>query len=206
VEEPIGPSKPFREVSLIENDDQLRDAVADVNAHIQAIQDYLGQGSHVDGKMRFPRGFLRQVSHFRSRLGFINDGNLKKNLSYALILSDVFRWIINRTDLAGIAKEMVIKNVIILMGSICESMAIDGTKGVIGKKHSFCERASRMVAEGVIDPDLRDKLHWLWDKRTSIHIYELNHQEYDTYEMADYNKAVTATKELRDSLERFHGN
>ena len=200
------PQKPFWEVSLIKNDNQLRDAVAVVNEQIQAIQDYLGQKNHADGKMHFPRGFIRPASHFRSRLGFINDGNLKKNLSYALILSDVFRWIMNRTDLAGTAKEMVIKNVIILMGSICESMAIDGTKGVIGKKHSFCERASRMVAIGVIDSDLRDKLNWLWDKRTGIHIYELNHQEYDSYEMADYNKAITATIELRDSLERFHGN
>ena len=108
------PQKPFWEVSLIKNDNQLRDAVAVVNEQIQAIQDYLGQGNHVYGKTRFPRGFLRPASHFRSRLGFINDDNLRKNLSYALILSDVFRWITNRTDLTGIAKEMVIKNVIIL--------------------------------------------------------------------------------------------
>jgi hypothetical protein len=43
-------------------------------------------------------------------------------------------------------------------------------------------------------------------KGNGLHICELNHQEYDTYEMADYNKASTATKELRDSLERFHSN
>lgn len=62
-----------------------------------------------------------------------------------------------------------------------------------------------MVTKGVINADLRDKLHWLWEKRTGVHLYELNHQEYDTYGIADYNKAVTTTKELRDSLEEFHG-
>jgi len=189
---------------LIENDEQLREAVTAANEHIQAIQDYLVQRNHADGKIRFPRGFLRTATHFRSQLGFIGDNNLKKNLSYALILSDVLRWLTNRTDLTGTAREMVIKNAIILMGSICESIAIDGTKGIIGKKHSFCERADRMVAKGIITGDLRDELRWLWEKRTGIHIYELDHQEYDTYGIADYNKAVTATKNLRDALERFH--
>lgn len=194
----------LREVPLIENDDQLRDAVAAVNEHIQAIQNYLGQNNHVDGKVRFPRGFLRTASHFRSRLEFIDNGTLKKNLSYAFILSDVLRWLTNRTDLAGTAKEMVIKNGIILMGSICESMAISGTGGIIGKKHGFCERANRMATKGIITADLRDRLHWLWDKRTGIHIYELSYREYDTYGIADYNKAVTATIDLRDTLEQFH--
>lgn len=98
---------------------------------------------------------------------------------------------------------MVIKNAVILMGSICESMAISGTRGIIGKKHSFCERANRMVARGIITADLRDRLHWLWEKRTGIHIYELSHQEYDTYSIVDYNKAVTTTTDLRDAIGRF---
>lgn len=190
---------------MIKNDDQLRHAVAAVNEHIQAIQDYLGQKNHADGKVRFPRGFIRTASHFRTRLEFIDSEILRKNLSYAFILSDVLRWLANRTDLAGTAKEMVIKNTIILMGSICESMAISGTWGIIGKKHSFCERTNRMVTKGIITADLRDRLHWLWDKRTGIHIYELSHQEYDTYNIADYNKAVTTTTDLRDAFERFHG-
>lgn len=190
---------------MIENDDQLRDAVAAANEHIQSIQDYLDRRNHVDGKIRFPRRFLRTASHFRGRLGFIKNASLKTNLSYALILSDVLRWIIHRMDLAGTAKEMVIKSSIILMASIAESMLIDGSKGLIGKKHGFCERANRMVTKGAISSDLRDKLQWLWKTRAGIHIYELNHQEYDTYGMADYNRAITTTKELRDSLEQFHG-
>jgi len=193
-------------MSLIEDDDQLREAVATANEQIQEIQDYLGQANHAEGKLRFPRGFLRTASHFRSRLSFVRDDNLKKNLSYALILSDVLRWLTNRTDLAGTAQEMVIKNAIILMGSICESMAIDGTKGIIGKKHSFCERTDLMVAKSIINGNLRDELHWLWEKRTGIHIYELDYREYDTYRITDYNKAVSATKNLCDALEAYHAS
>lgn len=189
---------------MITNDDELRDAVAIVNDNIQAIQDYLGQGNYEDGKIRFPHGFIRTAYYFRQQLSFIIDDNLERNISYALILSDVFRWLINRTDLTGTAREMIIKNVIILMGSICESMAIDGTRDRIGRRHSFCERATRMAKQGIITDGLRDNLHWLWEKRTGIHMYELNNMEYDTYYLRDYNRAVKVTRELRDSLDSYH--
>ncbi|TKB90424.1 MAG: hypothetical protein E8D40_11770 [Nitrospira sp.] len=189
---------------MIENDDQLRAVVEAANDNLQAIQLYLNQKNHPDGKIRFPRGFLRTATQYRSRLGFIKSDTLKTNLSYTLILSDVLRWLLNRTDLAGTAKEMVIKNAIILRASICESMAIHGTKGTIGKKHSFCERTNRMAAKGIVTSDLCDELHWLWEKRTGIHIYELDHQEYEKYEIADYNRAVSVTKDLRDALEEYH--
>ncbi len=99
---------------------------------------------------------------------------------------------------------MVIKNVIILMASICESMLMDSSKGLIGKKHSFCERVNRMVTKGAINADLCNKLHWLWKKRAGIHLYELADPEYDTYGIADYRKAVATARILRESLDKFH--
>jgi hypothetical protein len=60
-----------------------------------------------------------------------------------------------------------------------------------------------MLAKGIITSNLRDELHWLWEKRAGIHIYELSHQEYDKYELGDYNKAVCVTKGLRDALEKY---
>ena len=189
---------------MINDDSELKDAVAIVDEHIQQIQDYLGQANNAAGKIRFPRGFIRTADHFRKELSFIKDDNIKDNLAYALIQSDVYRWLTNRTDLFGIAKEMVIKSGIALMGSICETMAIDGTKGIIGKKHSFCERCNRMFDKGFISEDLRDELHWLWKVRAAIHIYEINHREYEKYKMADYNRAIKATRALRDALANYH--
>ena len=189
---------------MITNDHELRDAVAIVDEHIQEIQNYLGQDPHPDGKIRFPRNFIRTASHFRGRLSFIKDSNIKDNLAYALILSDVFRWLTSRTDLFGTAKEMVMKSGIALMGSICETMAIDGTKGIIGKKHSFCERCNRMVDKGIISEKLKEELHWLWETRAAIHIYEINHREHEKYKMKDYNRAIKATRSLRDALDTYH--
>jgi hypothetical protein len=119
---------------MIADDNELKQAVAIVDEHIQQIQDYLGQDPHADGKIRFPRNFIRTASHFRERLSFIKDTNIRDNLAYALIQSDVYRWLTNRTDIFGTAKEMIIKSGIALMGSICETMAIDSTKSIIGKR------------------------------------------------------------------------
>ena len=49
---------------MINNDDELSDAVAVVDEHIQAIQDYLGQDNHLHGKIRFPRNFIRTAGYF----------------------------------------------------------------------------------------------------------------------------------------------
>jgi len=190
--------------TLINDNTDLVNAVVIVDGYIQQIQDYLGQANNAAGKIRFPRGFIRTADHFRKELSFIKDNNIRDNLAYALIQSDVYRWLTNRTDLFGIAKEMVMKSGIALMGSICETMAIDGTKGIIGKKHSFYERCNRMVDMGFISEDLKDELHWLWETRAAIHIYDINHREYEKYKMADYNRAIKATRALRDALADYH--
>ncbi len=189
---------------MITNENELKDAVAIVDKHIQQIQDYLGEDNYAAGKIRFPRKVIRTAEHFRKGLSFIKDDNIKNNLAYALILSDLYRWLTNRTDLFGTAKEMVMKSGIALMGSICETMTIDGTKGIIGRKHSFYERCNRMVDKGFISEELKDELHWLWKTRSAIHIYEINHREYEKYKMTDYNRAIKATRALRDALVDYH--
>jgi hypothetical protein len=189
---------------MISNDDELRIAVNIVDENIQRIQNYLGQDSHADGKIRFPRNFIRTADHFRGQLSFIREQNITDNLAYALIQSDVYRWLTNRTDIFGTAKEMVMKSGIALMGSICETMAIDVTKGIIGRRHSFCERCNRMVIKEIISEDLKNELQWLWEVRSSIHIYEVDHREHAVYNMRDYNRAIHATRNLRNELSDYH--
>ena len=188
---------------MISDDNELKRAVAIVNEHIQKIQDYLGQNSNPEGKIRFPRNFIRTASYFRERLSFVRDKNIKDNLAYALIQSDMFRWLIERTDIYSTAKEMVMKAGIALMGSICETMAIDATKGLMGMRHGFCERCNRMVSRGVISEELKKELHWLWDARKAIHIYESHVREYEKYKIEDYNRAMRATGELRNTLSNY---
>lgn len=189
---------------MISNDKELARAVDIVSKHLQQIQNYLGDDISGKGRLRLPKGYIRSVEHFRTQLFFISNDNIKNNLAYALVQSDVNLWLINRTNLYGVAREMTIKFAITLVGSISETLAITGTEGLIGKKHSFCERCNRMVEHGIISSRLRDQLHWLWKMRSAIHIYEIEYREYNKYKISDYNRAVSASRSLRKSLGLFH--
>lgn len=185
----------------IRTDEELAAVVEDVGHKLQDIQNYLGAGSHRFGKIRFPRGYIRTADHFRSRLLFILDRDDRDNLAYALILTDVYRWLTNRTDLFGTAREMVLKSGIVLTGSICETLAVKYTVGLIGRTCRFKLRCTRMAAYGVITEELRDELHWLWDTRSAIHICDVKVREYERYNIADYNRAVLCVRNLRDQLD-----
>lgn len=188
----------------IKDDDELAEVVAEVSEKLQSIQDYLGQDSCPEGKIRFPRGFIRTADHFRRKLFFIADKNARDNLAYALILSDVYRWLTNRTDLFGTAREMIIKAGIVLAGSIAETIMFEYSRGLIGRRHSFCARADRMASSGVISGHLAEELKWLWETRGGIHIYEITEREYERYTMTDYNRAIRALRALREELELHH--
>jgi hypothetical protein len=185
----------------ITTDQELAQAADLVGRKLQEIQDYLGADSHRAAKVRFPRGYIRTANHFRSRLPFILDRDARDNLAYALILTDVYRWVTNRTDLFGTAREMVFKAGVVLAGSICETMAVNYTDGAIGRSVRFKTRCDRMVTAGMISDDLRDELHWVWDTRSAIHLCDLEVREFERYTTADYNRAISCIRDLRDQLD-----
>ncbi len=189
---------------MISNDKELKLVVNTADTCLQQIQNYLGDRRDGIGRIKFPKGYIRTANHFRSQLSFVSNENVRNNLAYALIQSDVYLWLINRTSLYGVAREMTIKSAITLMGSISETLAVAGTVGIIGKKHSFCERCNRMVNKSIIKATLRDQLLWLWETRSGIHIYEIDHREYEKYKINDYNRAVNATRGLRKALGEYH--
>ncbi|MFT6491130.1 MAG: hypothetical protein ACJAWP_000006 [Porticoccus sp.] len=188
----------------INNDEELAGVVSDVGEKLQQIQDYLGQNPSGENKIRFPRGFIRTADHFRNKLFFIENRDVRDNLAYALILSDVYRWITNRTDLYGIAREMIIKAGIVLSGSIAETIMVEYTKGRIGRRHGVAARCDRMAEAGMLSGRLSEELKWLWEIRGGIHIYEVGEREYERYSMADYNRAIYALRNLREELEVDH--
>lgn len=188
---------------MITNGTELHRAVAQVGLGIQDINDYLNAHPNESGRIRFPRGVLRTAAFIRSHLRFLEDQTLKINVSYAMMLYDVLKWLLTRTDLAGTARDMVIKNAIVLLGSIAESLAVGGTAGVIGKKHKFKARTERMVQHEIISEELKVELDWLWDTRGGIHIYEMEGSEYDRYTIDDYERARRTAQKLRDALDVY---
>ena len=185
---------------MIENDQELQEAVARVNFDLQAIQNYLGQDNHTHAKIRLPRGFIRTAVHFRERLNFLNDKTLVRNISYALILSDVYRWLLNRTDVAGTAKEMIIKEGICLVGSLCESITKDVLTGIVGKKKGYKDRTQYLVDSGIIGAALQTELDWVWNTRNNEHLFLVEIREHEHYRLSDYNRAVRALRALREDL------
>lgn len=188
---------------MIENDQQLSDAVTRVSADLQDIQNYLGQNNHQDAKVRFPRGFIRTAAHFRQRFNFLNDEVLKRNVAYTLILSDVYRWLLNRTDISRTAKEMIIKEGICLVGSICESVTKDALTGIVSKKKGYKDRTKYLRDNGVIDEELKIELDWVWDTRNNEHLFLVEIREHEHYRLADYNRAILALRKVRDRLDDY---
>jgi len=184
----------------IENDDELKETLDRVGGDLQAIQDYVERDFSRPCKIRFPRGFIRTAAHFRSRLAFVADVTLRQNLSYALMLHDVQHWTLIRTDLTGTAKEMLIKDAIVLLGNIAETL----TKlplSASAQKKSYKERTKRLESMTVITSALHADLDWLWDTRCNCHFFLVHMREYGHYEVADYNRAVRTLRAFRDALD-----
>lgn len=139
----------------INNDRDLARAADEASALLQAIQDYLGRKPHEAARVRFPRGYLRTASTLRKRFDFIENKELKSNLAYTLILSDVILWVLHRTDIAGTARDMLIKLFLFLGGTLIESITKDYLKGICGK--NFKGRTQYLKDQGIIDEQILNR-------------------------------------------------
>ncbi len=178
---------------------ELRRLIDQADGALQGIQNELGPDGH-GGRVRFPRGYLRTVHTRIGRFAWINDDTLKRNLCYHLIFSDVLRWLLNRTDLAGVAHGMVVKHTIALMGSVVESLTMTAMKQLGQGRRNYAKRVGYLCDEGFFDATLRDELLWLWEARSGVHVYEVTDLELDTYRVADSNRAIRATCSLAEAL------
>lgn len=207
--DPLSRYRAAREVALpIENDAQLADAVLTAGRLIQEISDYVKKNpaSEATAKLRFPTGFLRTARFHRNQLQFVANANLRKNLSYACMTHDVFRWLIVRTDISGQARDMVIKEAICLTGSVCETLTIWPGEQGLGKSKSFANRVARLRELGVISEAVETDLNWVWDIRCREHIADVEIQEWNHYTTAQWRRSVSALRALRGGLSAWRGH
>lgn len=172
---------------------------------LQEISDFLGSATSESEKylkICFPYGYIRDATNIRKGLLCIENTNTKSNIAYTLMLSDLFTWMLNRTTIQGTLQEMVIKNEILLMASICETLTIIHQ----GKKKSFNNRVEKMFLEQTISSELKDGLLWLWEKRVGVHIFELSEREFQKYTVADFIKSKEITQKLVNELNTSHGS
>jgi hypothetical protein len=174
-----------------------------VNTLLQEVSDTLGPDEFEleiphELKLRIPRGYLRPAIHFRRKLLCVKDLNLKCNISYQLLLSDLFSWLLNRTDIAYTAREMLIKYEIVLMASIAETLRVIFTT----KNISFEKGLERLLNNGKISPNTEAEICWLWKTRMDIHLFEIQVQEFRKYEDEHFNRAVFAVRTMLAELNK----
>ncbi len=164
---------------------------------LQEITDYAQEYESLPKQVRFPRKYICRAGSFQRKFTFVSKEHLKKSLSYNFILVDVFRWLLNITDINYTAKRMLIKYCIVLYGSICECMM----NAVISNSNGFLKKTKQMETREMITSDLRSGLDWLWKKREGIHIDLIAQPEDGTYNLKDYKKARSTTYKLLEELQ-----
>lgn len=180
---------------------ELSEAVRKAGELLQNIQDYLGDRKSEEGRVRFPRGFIKSADDYRSKLPRRVESPLRDNIAYALMMTDVLRWLAIRTDITATALDMIIKQGIAIIASVAEALSIQKGRVGLGKSKSFCDRMNHYNETDVINDNLRRDLIWLWNKRQGVHLYDLVHSEYHAgYTREEYNRARRALFKFIDAL------
>jgi hypothetical protein len=118
-----------------------------------------------------------------------------------MLSTDVYRWLLNRTSLTGVAQEMVIKYVMCMCASVIEALVHDALEGIVGRNARFKTRTNRLDADGVIDDRLHQELDWVWSARDAFHLFLVDHREIGSYTLRDSNRAVRALHDLISALD-----
>lgn len=176
-------------------------------------------------RVKIPSGYVRTTADFYedyhlSELVFEN--NTKKNISYALQLSDYYNFIVNRFYVWGSIETMIYKQMFINVVSIIEALVLecanrvnDGCNECIekGRCESKINKQARgnmkFAAEKLYDLGILDiskekfeRLIELYDYRNKIHIRLNEQNEYldDRYNINLYNESIEMLKLIDETL------
>lgn len=185
----------------IDCDEDLEASIYVVSIGLQQISNYLNQNPEKQGRVRFPRGFLGTVGQHSRRYSWIKKEVLKRNLSYQCIFHDLLCWVSSRTDVYGIASEMIYKHAIVVNSSIAEGLLDAAARQLGYAEAKFPKRLSRLLAASIITRELHDELVWMWDVRHAVHVHIVNHLEWEKYKVRDATRASKAVRAFEHALE-----
>jgi hypothetical protein len=104
----------------IENDQQLVVAVAQAGELVQSIQNYCARTLRDDSKIAFPRGLIGTAASYRIRCPEYLSADQMSSCAYGFMFLDVLWWLLARTDLVSVGKQMALKSAIVTLGTILE--------------------------------------------------------------------------------------
>jgi hypothetical protein len=184
----------------IQNDTDLAVAVEQASRLIQDIQDYTKRTLRSDAYVRFPRGVLRTAEHYRIQCPDYLAPRQKDSCAYGFMYLDVLWWIAARTDLSGIALEMVYKSAIITQGTILEAMLHIPNQGIFFSAAGIKKKLEKAVARGWISQEDCYVLQELWDHRCNVHLKLLDGHEFSKYTPQHVNQPRAALDRLMSKL------
>lgn len=105
----------------IESDNELVQSVNQAGELIQFIQDCCGRTARDEAKVRFPRGLIGTAGSYRQQLPSYLEAERMSNCAYAFMFLDVLWWLVARTDIASVARQMILRSAIVTLGTILEA-------------------------------------------------------------------------------------
>jgi hypothetical protein len=193
----------------ISNDQELTKAVAQASVLVQDIQNYCSRKLRDDSKINFPRGVIGTADSYREKCpGYLTADQIS-SCAYGFMFIDVLWWLLSRTDLVSVGRQMGIKSAIITIGMLLEAAlwVPDLPKdNVLSKKSGAGVKPRLKVAKerGWISVDQYTALDGLWDHRNNVHIKFLENSERDLYKVEHVNAPLDALHALLASLKDWH--
>jgi len=182
------------------NDLELVAAVEQASRLIQDIQDYAKWAHRSDAYVRFPRGVLRTADHYRTLCPDYLAPRQRDSCAYGFMYLDVLWWIAVRTDLSGIALEMVYKSAIITQGTILEAVLHIPKQGIFFSRAGVKKKLEKAVTRKWISQEDCFVLKELWDNRCNVHLKLLGSHEFSKYTPQHVNEPRAALDRLMNKL------
>ncbi|WP_441228861.1 hypothetical protein AB7813_27180 [Tardiphaga sp. 20_F10_N6_6] len=194
----------------ITNDQELAGAVTQAGDLIQSIQDYCAKTNREDAKVRFPRGLIGTADTYRARFPAYLDHGRISNCSFSFMFLDVLWWLSARTDITGVAKQMILKSAIVTIGTILEACLYVPNLPKSKLLSNQCaagvkQRVDNACTRGWISEPERDALKQLWDHRLNVHQKIAVDSELDLYNRDHVNIPQAALLVLMTRLREWNG-
>jgi hypothetical protein len=193
----------------ISNDQELAKAVAQASNLVQEIQDYCGRGLREESKINFPRGLIGTAASYRERCpGYLTADQIS-SCAYGFMYLDVLWWLLSRTDIANVGRQMAIKSAIVTLGTLLEASLwipnlprndVLSTKSGAG----VIPRLKEATKHGWISQEQCAALEQLWGHRNNVHIKFLANSELDLYQVEHVNAPHAAVLVLMSKLKEWH--
>lgn len=194
----------------IANDTELKTAAENAGSLVQAIQDYCGRTFNPEAKFNFPRGMIGTAAQYRVRCPTYLTRDQISSCAYGFMFLDVLWWLVSRTDIASVGKQMALKSAIVTLGTILEvSLHVPGLSRdkVLSAKNGagVNPRLEKAREEGWISQEQCATLKQLWKHRNNVHLKILAESELDLYQPEHVNGPYAALLILLGQLKAWNG-